>query len=678
MSTNRLSKQPSYLRAYGTGENASDLYAYASYNIFRNYRIYDPNLDASSDHDAYRTVLLDSTASRGIETFLRSVCSVDYRVIPFDTKANDQDQLFADICYDAFSYTDNFTEARKNLASGLIRGRSYAQIIPQTKWIRLGGKWAKWTIPHIIQDEDPRRFQYFIKRLKSGHLLTELRRFNRQNAQWQPLTEFEDRLFLKLINNNLEDKFGYGESMIEKLYELMWLKTNLIKLGMQGIELWAKGLIIAKPAAKESNEPNATNSTLESQFQQSYNQMRAGRGFWMIDKEDEVEVHLNQNGNNEMVMKWIEYINNEIIKLITGSLLPSGDANSVGSKARAVVEEDQALMYLQHPRELIDQTLTRDLIGWFQRANFRTLYDLGLTQSRVKFITGKERSIDPLERLAVGQRLQEMGYQLDVQEVFEHTGYTPPTVTNTPVEEQLNIINPGGIRIGQQTISKPKDNQEEIIPGGKAAGIDYSQFDQAELMEGIHVEMEHSNNIQTAMEIAADHLTEDPQYYQKLKTIHQDDTTQFKNEQPRFWQTGELVIDDQTRTYLQRDLNLKFDWKKVENPLNFEQFSDLEEITLTLEDQPLKAIKFEDVIFEDDFVQFAGGTKLKMKKIVGSSAIDLIQFQNRSLWVKFHSGSILYLFRDVPRRIFEKFKNATSKGKFYHRSVKRYSDNFGK
>ena len=46
-----------------------------------------------------------------------------------------------------------------------------------------------------------------------------------------------------------------------------------------------------------------------------------------------------------------------------------------------------------------------------------------------------------------------------------------------------------------------------------------SDFNQKSLQQGINVEMEHTNDPQLAKEIAMDHLTEDPKYYEKLKII---------------------------------------------------------------------------------------------------------------------------------------------------------------
>jgi len=39
-------------------------------------------------------------------------------------------------------------------------------------------------------------------------------------------------------------------------------------------------------------------------------------------------------------------------------------------------------------------------------------------------------------------------------------------------------------------------------------------------MNGIKVELEHTDDIYIAREIAMDHLAEDPDYYNKLKKIH--------------------------------------------------------------------------------------------------------------------------------------------------------------
>jgi len=46
-----------------------------------------------------------------------------------------------------------------------------------------------------------------------------------------------------------------------------------------------------------------------------------------------------------------------------------------------------------------------------------------------------------------------------------------------------------------------------------------SDFDEEQLKNGIKVEMEHTKDRDIVKKIAKDHLTEDPNYYKKLKKI---------------------------------------------------------------------------------------------------------------------------------------------------------------
>lgn len=64
---------------------------------------------------------------------------------------------------------------------------------------------------------------------------------------------------------------------------------------------------------------------------------------------------------------------------------------------------------------------------------------------------------------------------------------------------------------------------EDEIPGGRADKMKPSDFNKEALMKGIYVELEHTDDIALAMEIAMDHLTEDPNYYEKLELIHSED-----------------------------------------------------------------------------------------------------------------------------------------------------------
>jgi hypothetical protein len=59
----------------------------------------------------------------------------------------------------------------------------------------------------------------------------------------------------------------------------------------------------------------------------------------------------------------------------------------------------------------------------------------------------------------------------------------------------------------------------DIIPGGKGDHRPDEDFDPEQLWAGIQIESEHTDSLDVAKEIAKDHLTEDKEYYIKLKKM---------------------------------------------------------------------------------------------------------------------------------------------------------------
>ena len=57
--------------------------------------------------------------------------------------------------------------------------------------------------------------------------------------------------------------------------------------------------------------------------------------------------------------------------------------------------------------------------------------------------------------------------------------------------------------------------QNDIIPGGMAAGIPSSEFDPEALAKGVAEETEEHGDPAYATEVAKDHLTKDKAYYDK-------------------------------------------------------------------------------------------------------------------------------------------------------------------
>ena len=63
---------------------------------------------------------------------------------------------------------------------------------------------------------------------------------------------------------------------------------------------------------------------------------------------------------------------------------------------------------------------------------------------------------------------------------------------------------------------------KDKIPGGLADKKKIKDFDPKSLEEGTKVELEHTDNEDIAKEIASDHITEDINYYPKLKKMEKE------------------------------------------------------------------------------------------------------------------------------------------------------------
>lgn len=69
---------------------------------------------------------------------------------------------------------------------------------------------------------------------------------------------------------------------------------------------------------------------------------------------------------------------------------------------------------------------------------------------------------------------------------------------------------------------------KERLKGGKADGKKITKYDLNQLLMGIKVELEHTNDKMTALEIATDHLEEFPDYYTRLLKMEEEAEKELK------------------------------------------------------------------------------------------------------------------------------------------------------
>lgn len=103
----------------------------------------------------------------------------------------------------------------------------------------------------------------------------------------------------------------------------------------------------------------------------------------------------------------------------------------------------------------------------------------------------------------------------------------------------------------------PNMTKADQIPGGLADDKSPKDFDQEQLNAGIKVEMEHTDDEDIAREIAMDHLTEDKDYYKKLKKIEKSDVQSGQFKSPIFHYSGYTQVPGQT-PFIQQPPSIRY------------------------------------------------------------------------------------------------------------------------
>jgi hypothetical protein len=134
----------------------------------------------------------------------------------------------------------------------------------------------------------------------------------------------------------------------------------------------------------------------------------------------------------------------------------------------------------------------------------------------------------------------DMGRQLDINEwdvVFEQEQWwvvanngSQWSVTETENAEtpfQFDLVSETNESVNEEDKEEEekegeeeeKETTDDFLVGGEADGAKDNEFDPGQLRMGQHHELEHTDNPAVALEIAKDHLREDPLYYTKLKRM---------------------------------------------------------------------------------------------------------------------------------------------------------------
>lgn len=95
---------------------------------------------------------------------------------------------------------------------------------------------------------------------------------------------------------------------------------------------------------------------------------------------------------------------------------------------------------------------------------------------------------------------------------------------------------------------------KDRLKGGQADCLRPQDFPKRALLTGMRHELEHTKSHRLAMEIAMDHLAEDPKYYEKLAKMERQHNPSVSRRQQRFMcaEYGRATRGQRTRTSMKR------------------------------------------------------------------------------------------------------------------------------
>lgn len=456
------------------GVNSANFYPYVNLlaSIYRG-RPFLPDQDAAlaADPNVWEKVQEDPVVRTGIQTRLHKVAGCPRTMQP---GGDDEPSMrFAEGFEDIWdNHIANLDSSLYNLAKSVFQSRTYGYIEGERRpYSFAGGPVMDWWLPTKIADVGKQRMRLVPVRgqdKKSGSVIVtkiqeEISALD-GGGLWVPLSQEQSENFIRVVYDDDESRLGMGRGILSCIYFYVFAKGIVWKERLNAIELYTRGMALLKVDQDRPGSVDRTNDAVARAFLDKFEKMR-GRYAMVVGKGEEVDVKW-PTGSNEEARNAIKDLDEALLMVITGSVLPTGAGSDVGSEARANVEQDSADDLIAYDRKLLDAALTRGLIGQFVRNNRPQLAKQGLLLAKQpKIISVNETRQSPKEAADVAAVLLGAGVKLLAKEVYEKTGYTKPK-PGEEVIEGMQAQAPGlpGDRAfgsGNPTLDRAKQRIEE-------------------------------------------------------------------------------------------------------------------------------------------------------------------------------------------------------------------------
>lgn len=424
---------------------ASQKYVSQMRSIYGQTIVDDPDVALASDPDIYAKVMRDPVFATAILQRLHSVAGNEW----FAESATDkpEDKAAAAIFEELLTYIKNFSQARFLLVP-VIRGRTYGYCEGKRRKLVVDeNKPMDWYIVNRIRDIDKRRIRIFTDNTPTEngrdiHLRMTIGEIG--GYDWVDIPTWAQPALIRAVYQDREERLGMGEGLMTPIYYYFYAKGKVWQEGLQGLERWAQGIVSAKVNLEREGDTGVTNLQVAAEWIDVINEMRS-RHALVYGEGDEFQVHETSGTGHQMVTDMLNYCDQAVYRLLTGSVRPGGMDTETGARAAAETEQDTSDILIQYDRGLLDEAFTQYLFKLLWNQNRAIFADLGLKKARMpRFKTAKERHEDPQAVATVVQTLLGAGVPLVKQEVYERAGFRMPAEEEEIFEGQKEQAPPGG------------------------------------------------------------------------------------------------------------------------------------------------------------------------------------------------------------------------------------------
>lgn len=394
-------------------------------------QIWDPSVWLNRDPDAEAKMLRDADIAQAVGFRQRLVAGRQWTIVP-KTKGSPRGDMAVAVANELLGHIEQFTDARLNLASAFFYGSRFAKIHLQAKRMRIGdGRLRTWLVPVRLEDED-KKVHRVVPKTEDGTLSAHWEHWNIPQAKWVPTPPRDALRTIRHVYQDDQSTLGHGRALREALGWWWYAKEHVFHESLQAVERFAQGIVHAKIDGLRDAATGMPNPELIRAWQEVLEDLRA-RHVLVSDRNDSIEI-IQGNAQGWELLKTIrDELRNSIVTLVLCANLTTS-ADKGGSYALGEIQENSTEALVQHDREVLEETLSKQLLGCVWHENYANLVELGVVSEKPRFSIRQEKKLDPKVRADVANVLHGMGVPIAKDDIYEQTGFRKPQEGEDVVE----------------------------------------------------------------------------------------------------------------------------------------------------------------------------------------------------------------------------------------------------